>query len=122
MVTGDVTVSVTGTVALAAVEPSAVSVIVPLYDPGVNALPFAVTVTVAGVVPELGVMANQVAELVAVNMVLPPPELTASDCPAGAAAPWTWVKVKDVGDAAKAAVWVMVNVTGTSTADGNPDD
>lgn len=87
MVTGDVTVSVTGTVALAAVEPKAVSVIVPVYVPAVSPLPFAVTVTVAGVVPELGVTVSQVAELVAVKIVLPPPELTVSACPAGAAAP-----------------------------------
>ena len=86
IVTGDVTVSVTGTLALAAVDPRAVRVIVPLYEPATSPLPLAVTVTVVGVVPELGVTVSHVAELVAVKIVAAP-ELTVSVCPAGAAAP-----------------------------------
>jgi hypothetical protein len=86
-VTGDVTVSVTGTVALAIVEPRGVSVIVAEYVPAVIPLPFAVTVSVAGVVPEVGLTVSQAVELETVKKVATPPELTLSVCAAGGAAP-----------------------------------
>ena len=89
------TVRVTGTLTGELVAPVAVTVIAPLYVPGVRPAMLTETVTAEGAVPEVGLTLSHVALSVALQFNVPPPVLVMPrDWFAGFAPPAVAVKLK----------------------------
>ena len=90
------------------------TVIVAVLVPRVAVAVFALAVIVPLFEPDVGLTVSHVALLLTVHVPL---ELTVMDWLTGFAASWVTVKEKLAGDTVKAAAAVMVNVTGTVTAE-----
>lgn len=96
------------------VVPPPVTVIVALVVPRVALAVFTLAVIVPLLEPDVGLTVSHVALLLTAHVPL---ELTVMDWLAGFAAPWVAVNERLAGDTVMAAAAVMVNVTGTVTAE-----
>ena len=90
------------------------TVIVALVVPRVALAVFTLAVIVPLLEPDVGLTVSHVALLLTAHVPL---ELTVMDWLAGFAAPWVAVNERLAGDTVMAAAAVMVNVTGTVTAE-----